>query len=119
LGDLTKAGAAAEEALAVARRRLTRSFEADALLARARVLLRAEGGQARPAIEKALAETLALVRETGARKHEPFIHVERAELERLVGDDTKRDRELHDAHRLFSEMGAIERAARVSSWLAG
>jgi hypothetical protein len=51
---------------------------------------------------------------TGARAFVPFIHVERAALAHLLGDEAVRERELHEAHRLFTEMGAPVRAEQVA-----
>ncbi len=56
---------------------------------------------------------------TGAKSYEPFLHVERAELARLNGDDTACQRELREAHRLFTEIGAPIRAAEVAKELEG
>jgi hypothetical protein len=55
---------------------------------------------------------------SGAKSYEPFLHVERAELARLTGDETNRQRELRDAHRLFIEIGATIRAAAIAKELA-
>jgi hypothetical protein len=52
-------------------------------------------------------------------RFEPFLHAERAELARLTGDEAARERELHEAHRLFTEIGAPIRAAEVAKELAG
>jgi hypothetical protein len=41
---------------------------------------------------------------SGAKSYEPFLHLERAELARLNGDDSARQRELRKAHRLFTKM---------------
>ena len=49
-----------------------------------------------------------------AKSYEPVLHVERAELARLVGDEATRERELREAHRLFTEIGAPIRAAEVA-----
>jgi hypothetical protein len=56
---------------------------------------------------------------SGAKSYAPFLHVERAELARLTGDDTARERELREAHRLFTEIGAPVRAEQVARELAG
>jgi hypothetical protein len=56
---------------------------------------------------------------SGAKSYEPVLHVERAELARLTGDDTACQRELREAHRLFLEIGAPIRAAEVAKELAG
>ena len=60
---------------------------------------------------------LALSRESGAKTWQPFLHVERAELSRLTGDGAARERELHEAHRLFTEICAPVRAAEVAKEL--
>jgi hypothetical protein len=51
--------------------------------------------------------------ETGALIYLPEIHLERAELARLVGDEVRRQRALREAHRLFTEMGATAWAEQV------
>jgi tetratricopeptide (TPR) repeat protein len=116
-GDTRLARARAEESLALAQQRETLTQEIDAQLAVARVRRCAEGLSARTAIEAALERAVALVRETGARAFEPHVHLERAELARLGGDDTTRKRELREARRLFTEMGAPIRAAEVAKEL--
>ena len=54
---------------------------------------------------------------SGAKSYEPFLHVEHAELARLIGDEPSRQRELRDAHRLFIEIGAPIRAEQVAKEL--
>jgi hypothetical protein len=51
---------------------------------------------------------------SGAKSYEPFLHIERAELARLTGDDATRKRELREAHRLLTEIGASIRSERVA-----
>jgi tetratricopeptide (TPR) repeat protein len=116
-GNAAVARARAEEALELAQQRETRMQEIDAQLALARVRRRAAGLAARPAIEAALQRVIALVRETGARGFEPHVYVERAELARLTGDEGNRKRELREAHRLFTEVGAPIRAAEIAKAL--
>lgn len=60
--------------------------------------------------EKILTSRAALV---GERKKV----TERAELARLTGDEATRERELREAHRLFTEIGAPLRAAEVAKEL--
>ena len=86
-------------------------------LALARALLATDGAKARNEVEHALGEALRLVEETGARSYTPEICVERAELARLSGDAAARQRELREAHRLFTEMGATARAEQVAKEL--
>jgi class 3 adenylate cyclase len=116
-GNAQLARARAEEALALAQQREARTLEIDAQLALARVRRCAEGLIARPAIEAALERALALVRDTGARGFEPHVYLERAALARLTGDEATRERELREAHRLFTEIGAPIRAAEVAKEL--
>jgi len=52
-----------------------------------------------------------------ARAYAPLIHVERAELARLLGDEAGYQRELREAHRLFVEMGATGHAERIEVFL--
>jgi hypothetical protein len=56
---------------------------------------------------------------SGAKSYEPFLHVERAELARLTGDEATRRLELREAHRLFVEIGAPIRAEEVAKDLDG
>jgi hypothetical protein len=53
----------------------------------------------------------------GAKSYEPFLHVERAELAKVTGDEATRQCELREAHRLFMEIGASIRAAEVAKEL--
>ncbi len=55
--------------------------------------------------------------ESGGAMEEPFIRLELAELARLTGDANARQRELREAHRLFTDMGAPIRAAQVEAML--
>lgn len=57
-------------------------------------------------------------RESGAKNCQPFIHLERAELARLEGDTETRVRELREAHRLFTAMGATGQAESISRLLS-
>jgi class 3 adenylate cyclase/tetratricopeptide (TPR) repeat protein len=113
-GELAKARTAADEAVAVARRRQTPLWEIAAHLARARVLLGADGTTRAQQIEEALRSATALVDGTEARWYSPLIHVERARLMHLIGDHTGSRRELAEAQRLLTEMGAVARAEQVA-----
>ena len=118
LGDPCRARTTAGEAVAVGRRRGARLHECLANLGLARVLLRAEGAAAKGEIGAALDAARALVEEMGARTLEPFIRAERAALARLEGDERARQRELREAHRLFTAMGATVRAEQVGKDLS-
>jgi hypothetical protein len=117
LGDCAKALSLAEEAVAVCRRRGSRFSWFSALLTRMRALREGQRLEAGRDIEAALAEADAWLEMSGAKSYEPFLHVERAELARLKGDETTRQRELREAHRLFTEIGAPIRAAEVAKEL--
>jgi hypothetical protein len=60
---------------------------------------------------------MTIVQEAGAKSQEPFIHEERAALARLLGDDATHQRELREAHRLFTEVEATGHAARLAKEL--
>ena len=47
-----------------------------------------------------------------------MLHAERAALAGILGDETTRQRELHAAYRLFTEMGATGHAERIAKELA-
>jgi class 3 adenylate cyclase/tetratricopeptide (TPR) repeat protein len=117
LGEESRARETANGALTVARRCRQRVNECQAHLANARVLLATEGAKAREAIEATLAEAMTIVQEAGAKSQEPFIHEERAALARLLGDDATHQRELREAHRLFTEVEATGHAARLAKEL--
>ena len=55
---------------------------------------------------------------TGARGHEPAIHVELAEFAHQNGDEAEHERELTEAHRLFTQIGATGHAERAADRLA-
>jgi hypothetical protein len=112
-GDLVAAEARAREAREVARtRRLRLGYRGPALLAR--IVARARGASARAEVEQLLAESVAYIEDTGARALVPMQHEARAELERACGDTAAAKRELHEAHRLYAEMGATGQAERLA-----
>jgi tetratricopeptide (TPR) repeat protein len=80
----------------------------------AQILIRSEGPSAREAIESALEKAAALLEKTGAKAHAPSLHEARAEFAQLLGDEAIRERELREAHRLFTEIGATGHAQRVA-----
>jgi adenylate cyclase len=111
-GDLEQARATAEEAAAHS---ASRGFlHADVQLVRAQIHMRARGAKAERDVEAALAKAQRFVDESGACSRQPFIHDVRAELADLKGDDAQCERELREAHRLFTEMGATGHAERVA-----
>jgi class 3 adenylate cyclase/tetratricopeptide (TPR) repeat protein len=114
LGAPARALEAAEEAVARARERGLKVQEIRALLARAHVLIATEGAPARSRIEADLRDAAAVIEATDARAFTPQVHVERAALARVLGDEATHQRELREAHRLFTEMDATARAEQVA-----
>ncbi len=108
LGEIERARALADEAIEVCRAQRTPVYLCRALLARAAVFRSDLGGDvARAQADLDAAERL--VEETGARRFLPAILEERARL----ATDAARERHLREAHRLYTEMGAVGHAARV------
>jgi adenylate cyclase len=118
LGDPERARALVSEGLEIARAQGHVLFETNASLALSRVLLGSAGLAARAQIEAALARALELERDRGGRAFEPLVHVELAELARQSGNEEGRERELREAHRLFTQIGASGHAERLSADLA-
>jgi hypothetical protein len=115
LGQAERAQETVERGVEIVRERSFPVGIAIALTMKSRVLQKTQGAAASEAIESALAEAEALVQRTGISSWQPFIHVERAELARLRGDEERGARELGEAHRLFTKMkatGHMERLAR-------
>ena len=119
LGDAARSVALLREALALAREREMPWSEGVANVVLARGLLDADGLGAREDIEAALARADEIVRAKGALSLQPTIHVERAELARQNGDAAEHERELREAHRLFTQVGAVGHAERVAGEMAG
>jgi adenylate cyclase len=118
LGELERARELAERAVELAHARGSRSAEPLANIALARVLLGSAGPSARQKIAATLRRALEFTRETEARVWEPMVHVELAELARQGGEEEEHERELREAHRLFTEIGASGHAARLQAELA-
>jgi adenylate cyclase len=116
-GDLRAAQAASEQGIRRAQERGQLFFEALNHLARARVLRRARGVDARDEIEQTLDRALELVEETNGRSIEPQLLEERARLAGLLGDGAACERGLQDARRLYSEIGAGGHAGRLAEEL--
>ena len=112
-GEYAVARSTAEQAVAVARQRGSRLFECDGHMTLAQVLMRIEGTSARAAIEGALEDAQRLIAATGARSRAPFLHLRRAELAQLGGDEALYERELRNASRLFTAIGATGHVARL------
>ncbi len=117
-GDLSRAAADSDEAIALAREGSFEIWLLDALLVRARVRRVADGISARDAIERELAEIEELLARTGARSFAPRLHLERAELARLLGDEGGWRDELRRAQAVYREIGAPGQADRLERELA-
>jgi tetratricopeptide (TPR) repeat protein len=117
MGDFERARRLARESVDVLLARRTLVLAISALLNLARVLRLADGAAAAGEIATTLDRTIALIDETGAEVLRPQVHVERAELARLLGDEAARERELRAAQRLFAAMGASGHAQRIAATL--
>jgi tetratricopeptide (TPR) repeat protein len=119
LGDVERGRALVEQGIELARRSGSPFNDAYASLSLARIL-GGSGGVTRGAqIRAALSHVLDVTRGTGALAFEPLVHVELAELARQNQDTDEQARELREAHRLFSLIGAHGHADRLSAELAG
>jgi tetratricopeptide (TPR) repeat protein len=116
-GDAPTALATAGKAREIGRSRGQQLGELDAEIVRARALLRLGDPDAADAAETALAAAAALVERTGAGSRAPLLHLARAELAAARSDLAARERELREAHRLLTEMGAPIRAEQVAKEL--
>ena len=87
-------------------------------ITRALASLRADGADARTQIEDDFARTAELIDSRGLEQLRPFFHEARAEFARALGDEASHARELREAHRLYTEMGADGRAQRLAKELA-
>jgi tetratricopeptide (TPR) repeat protein len=115
LGHMAKARRSVEEALANAGGSVLRALHAQLTLAR--LLLHPEVRAQREEVDAAIEKALTPIRETGASVFEPRVHELWAEQARIGGDGTTRHRELREAHRLFTEMGATGHAERLAKEL--
>ena len=115
-GDYRRAAELVAEARALGLRP-RRSVDLSAMLAQARLLLRAEGLAAADRAEAILAELRDACETLGAGLLLPRIDLETAELARLRGDDAARERALRKAHRSFTEIGATGHAERMEKEL--
>jgi len=112
-GDLDRAHSIARECVEATREGSRGEGGTQAELELARVLLAREGPTS-PAFDQALADAESLVEEIGARVFEPFLREVRAESAALQADSKTQQRELREAHRLYTEMGATGHAERLS-----
>jgi tetratricopeptide (TPR) repeat protein len=117
LGDTERATSLARDAVTLLRVREQLTGELAANVVLARVLLAVHDLGALDEIQTALTRAQELVDITGAHAHGPTIHVELADLAHQNGDESERERELHEARRLFTQIGATGHAERLASQL--
>jgi adenylate cyclase len=108
----------AEEAVAEAQRLGTKALEVEALRVLARALVRERGAEAAGRARDSLERALALVKVTGGVAAEPDVRLALAELAAATGDDAARMRQLREAQRILTRMGATVRAERVATLLS-
>lgn len=118
LGDPDRARRLVEEGVDLARRGAQAGVEALGWVTLARVLLASAREDAQAEIAGALDRALELANTTEAKIIVPRVHVERADLARLTGNEDGHHRELREAHRLYSEMGAVGLAQSLAEELA-
>jgi ATP/maltotriose-dependent transcriptional regulator MalT len=113
-GDVEEARDLAERAAARARANGSMWQEIRGRLALARALLASGDKATIEAIQEHLDTTTALIESTEAEGYRPQVLVERAELARLRGDEVEAEHHLHEAHRLYTEMGATGHSERLA-----
>ena len=101
-----------EEAVSEASRLGTLGYELCASVAKSRILLAL--GEDGEEIEATLSRASELIAETGGRSYEPQVRELRARLAQARGDATTAGRELREAHRLYTEIGATAHAERLA-----
>ena len=87
-------------------------------LAKARVLIGVHGASARDEIEATLARVEQTADRAGVRTYEPLVLLERAQLDRLSGDEGAWLEGTARARDLFSEIGASGHAEHLREELA-
>jgi tetratricopeptide (TPR) repeat protein len=117
-GDNRRARELALEAVARASSQGARIHECQAQIALARALCTGQRPDRADAVRAALDRARDLAESTGARFFEPQIHEVSAEFARELGNETHYERDLREAHRLYTEMGATGHAERLARELA-
>ena len=103
----------ADEALLEARQNGGRLFEMDALLVRARALLRSAEPNGAAEAQRTLAEVRALIDETGAHSRGPVVQEIAAEIARAHGDTLTSEQLLRQAEEGYQKIGALGHAQRL------
>jgi tetratricopeptide (TPR) repeat protein len=118
LGEHGKAIAQARSALEESVRGGNRLAEGFARLTLSRVLLAAGDPSLHDEVEETVERAETLCNETGMRVHLPSLLEVRAALAELRGSPQEARRQLREAHRLYTEMGATGHAERLARELA-
>jgi tetratricopeptide (TPR) repeat protein len=113
-GDRDRARTVAEQAVAQLRASGALLYEIAALRTLVRVLRTIDPAREIETIEASLLRAEDIVRETGARLFLPSLHEERAAFARALQRPSDADRELREAHRLYTEMDATGHAERLA-----
>jgi tetratricopeptide (TPR) repeat protein len=116
-GDPDRARALAEQAVARSRERGVLFFELTSLTSLARVLRAIDAAGEVERLEATLSRAEDLVRQIGAVIYLPFLCEERGRLAQQLGNAEEADRQLREAHRLFTEIGATGHAERLAQEL--
>jgi tetratricopeptide (TPR) repeat protein len=114
LGHASEALALAKQAVEVAQRSGTKFREVQAEIEWARALSTEGRAGLRTEIDGHLDAASRLVEETGGESQRPMIREVRAKSARGLGDHAQYDRELREARRLYTEMGATGHAERLA-----
>ena len=116
-GRPDEATQAAERGVRTCRTGGMKSWECKARVVLAGARLSREGAAARRKVRAGLKRAEQLADETGAQGYRPFIAEVRALLARTREDGDAAESELREAHRLFTEMGALGHAVRLTGEL--
>jgi hypothetical protein len=116
-GELKQAQTTAEEAVKVACQKKTLFWELQARIALAEVLLHRKLKEEHSQITAELERAEDLIKTTGGNVMKPIIMMCRAEFARLKGDDDSHQQMLHEAHSLFTSIGADGHAERLEATL--
>ncbi len=117
-GESQRARELAMEGVTLARSQGARPIECQAQITLARALAKSENADRTEEAKAALDRARELAEDMGARPFEAQIHEASAELAALLGDDADSARELREAHRLYTEIGATGHAERMARELA-
>jgi class 3 adenylate cyclase/tetratricopeptide (TPR) repeat protein len=118
LGGAERGVELVKQAVELARQRAHPGGEVFARATLARVLLDSRGGAAVGEVESVIATGLELAQDYGLGAIRPVLHVGLANLAKEMGDEDRRQRELREAHRQFTEIDATGHAERIAHELA-